>query len=137
MLAELTDVEAALGRSLTEAETPQIKTLLSEASDLIIGYLGCDPTDTSVEPCVPPVVSRVAARMVARVTQQGGVPGAQSATESVGPFSRTAQFAPGTNSGDPWLSAKDKITLRPFRCGGGMKSVSLASLHTGYYRERV
>lgn len=138
-LASPEDVAAALGRDLTAAETEQAPTLLDEASDLVIGYLGCDPTDTTQEPAtVPEAVSRVVARMVARVLGQAGhVPGSEGTTETVGPFSQTVRFASGTTSGAPWLTVTDKVALRPYRCGGGMRAVPLATMQTGRYRRYV
>lgn len=134
-LATAVDVVAALGRALTSAETAQAPALLEEASDLTIGYLGCDPTDTSTEPpTVPDPVSRVVARMVARVFSQAGtVPGSEGTTETVGPFSQTVRFASGTTTGAPWLASTDKITLRPYRCGA-MRAVPMETLQTGEYR---
>lgn len=135
MLASQADVEAALGRSLTPAETTQINSLLGEASDLIIGHLGCDPTDPDADPPVPATVTRVAARMVARVFGQASQAfGSEGTTETVGPFSRTVRFASGTTSGAPWVTNADKVSLRPYRCGGGMRTVSLSSVQTGRYR---
>lgn len=133
-LATEEGVVAALGRNLTDEETAQATTLLEEASDLTVGYLGCDPTGTTTG-TVPGVVSRVVARMVARVLGQSGhVAGSEGTTETVGPFSRTVRFGSGTTSGAPWLTATDKIALRPFRCGGGMRTVQLSSAQTGHYR---
>lgn len=137
-LASLADVEAALGRPLTPEETELAPTLLSEASDITIGYLGCDPTDTSTDPAtVPAAVTRVVARMVARVVTQSessAAFGSEGTTEQVGPFSRTVRFAAGTTTGQPWLASTDKIALRPYRCGGGMVSVRLSTEQTGRYQ---
>lgn len=134
-LATAADVASALGRALTETEETRAATLLDEASDLAIGYLGCDPTDTSTDPVtVPGAVSRVVARMVARVMSQSGPTGSEGTTQTVGPFSETVRFGTGTTSGNPWIAASDKVALRPYRCGGGMRSVPLSSAQTGRYR---
>jgi hypothetical protein len=134
-LAEAEDVEAALGRDLTESETAQAPTLLDEASDLVIGYLGCDPTDEEADPTVPAAVTRVVARMVARVfSQSSEAAGSEATTSTAGPFSQTVRFAAGSTSGAPWLTVTDKVILRPYRCGGGMRTVSLSSDQTGRYR---
>lgn len=137
-LATADDVTAALGRALTTEETAQAPALLDEASDLVLGYLGADPTDTTTDPAtVPGAVSRVVARMVARVFGQTATTdafGSEGTTETMGPFSQTVRFAAGTTSGQPWLAATDKVALRPYRSGGGMRSVPLSSDHTGRYR---
>lgn len=128
VLATTADVEAVLGETLSTPPTA----LLDEASDLIIGFLGCDPSDPGPTP--GPVV-RVVARMVARVIERG-TSGADEATQvgqTVGPFSQQVSYADGTRSGGPWLSASDKMRLRPYRCGG-LVSVPLAGDHTGRYR---
>lgn len=39
-LATIEDVEARLGRSLTETETTRVEALLSDASSLVVGYTG-------------------------------------------------------------------------------------------------
>lgn len=128
-LAEVEDVEAALGRDLTGTEGAQADALLEEASDLVIGYLGCEPEDPT-----PATVTRVVARMVARVFSQTNPTGATGTTQSVGPFSQTVQFASGTTGGNPWIASADKISLRPYRCGGGMRAVPFESAQTGRYR---
>lgn len=134
-LAETADVATALGRTLTTSETAQAPSLLEEASDLVVGHLGCDPTDEEADPTVPAAVTRVVARMVARVfSQPTEVVGSEGTTETVGPFSRTTRYGAGTTSGNPWLAGTDKVALRPYRCGGGMREVSLASDQTGRYR---
>jgi hypothetical protein len=130
--ADESDVEAALGRDLTSSESETVDVLLEEATDLIIGYLGCTPDP------VPDAVVRVTARMVARVYQQAAqanVPlGATQTQESAGPFSRSTSFATGSSSGAPWLAGPDKIVLSPYRCGGGFHAVALQSAQSGRYR---
>lgn len=119
--ADSDDVEQALRRELTATEETYVETMLDEASDLVLGYLRQDPTTGST---VPGAVVRVTARMVARVIQQDGVtPGTQQQT--AGPFSTT--FVSGSSSGSPWLSMSDKITLKPYRRGGGLISVQFRS----------
>lgn len=126
------DVVNALGRALTGAEASTVDTLLAEASDLISGYLGCVPDP------VPDAVKRVTARMVARVFSQSQIAvGASQVQETAGPFSRSTSYPAGTSNGSPWLAAADKIVLRPYRCGGGFRSVSLESEQSGRYRRYV
>lgn len=123
-LAVQSDVEARLGRDLTETETARVLGLLDEASDLVIGYLRQDPT---VEDVVPEPVARVTSRMVARVFQSSeAAPNVEHL--QTGPFQ--ARFAPGSTSGAPWLSGADKAALHPYRRGGGMTSVGLAGERT-------
>jgi len=125
------DVEAALGRDLTFDEVASVSVLLEEASDLLIGYLGCEPDP------VPDAVKRVCARMVARVFEQassGAAFGATGTQQTAGPFSQSVQFAAGTTYHAPWISATDKVVLRPYRCGGGFRSVNLESAQSGGYR---
>lgn len=127
--ATQTDVEAALGRSLTSTEAVSVDTLLDEATDLIIGYLGCTPDP------VPDAVKRVTARMVARVFSQSQISvGASQVQETAGPFSRSTSYPAGTSNGAPWISAADKVALRPYRCGGGFRAVPLESPQSGRYR---
>src|SRR5690606_5757611 len=127
--ADEADVVLALGRELTTAEQTSVDTLLDEATDLITGHLGCTPDP------VPDAVKRVTARMVARVFSQAQISvGASQVQETAGPFSRSTSYASGTSNGSPWLAAADKVTLRPYRCGGGFRSVSLESPQTGKYR---
>lgn len=140
-LATAADVGDRLGRSLTAAETAKADGLLEEASALVIGYLGCDPTDTSVEPpTVPLAVVIVVSRMVARVFEQTASVaefGSEATTDSTGPFSTTVRYGAGTTSGAPWLTKADKLTLRPFRCDGGFTSLAISAGTTGRYRREV
>lgn len=126
-LASADDVEARLGRPLTPAEAGRVDGLIDEASALVIGYLGCDPSDPGP---VPPAVTIVTSRMVARTLQQAEaqtpVSGEQAVTNTVGPFSQTRQFVAGTTGGQPWLSAADKVALRPYRCDTRAFSVDTA-----------
>jgi hypothetical protein len=138
-LATVDDVEQRLGRPLTQTETTRAEGLLPEASALVIGYLGCDPTDTSVAPpVVPEGVVIVVSRLVARVLERDGAApdslGAESVTNTVGPFGRTLNFGSGTTSGGPWIAGSDKTALRPYMCGGGFVSIGISSGRTGRYR---
>lgn len=130
--ADETDVEAALGRDLTTAESEQVDTLLEEATDLLIGYLGCEPDPA------PDAVVRVCARMVARVFAQAAsanapVVGASQVQQTAGPFSFGTSFPAVASSGSPWLTANDKVALRPYRCGG-FRAVPVESVQSGRYR---
>lgn len=140
-LATAEDVATRLGRELTTAEAGRVDGLLDEASVLVVGYLGCDPTDTSVEPpTVPNAVVIVVSRMVARVLEQaaaGGTSGSESTTEATGPFSKTVRFSAGSTSGAPWLTKVDKVSLRDARCDGGFSSIGISGGTTGRYRREV
>lgn len=134
--ADTSDVEAALGRDLTSAEEASVDTLLEEATDLLIGYLGCTPDP------VADAVIRVCARMVARVFAQAAsgsapVPGTTQTQQTAGPFSQSTSFATGSATGSPWLASADKTALKPYRCGGGFKAISVESVQSGRYRHYV
>lgn len=134
--ADADDVVQALRRALTTAEGTYVDSVIAEAEDLIVGYLGADPTDATATPTVPAAVTRVSARMVARVFQQddGRAIGATQAQQSAGPFANGTSYVAGSTSGSPWLAATDKITLRPWRVGGGMRSMSF-STERGYIED--
>ena len=109
-LASQNDVENALGRFLLESE--DVSTLLEEASDLVVGYLGHTPDP------VPSPVARVVATMVAAVltkpatnTADYGANGYNVARESM-PVKIGVESATTTG---PWLTASLKQRLRPFR----------------------
>jgi hypothetical protein len=120
-LATQADVEAALGRVLSASEVERVEFLLARSSGLVIGYTGQD-----FEPApYPEAVTSVAASVVARLFQQGEIPvGLESTTEGAGPFSRGYKYG-GGSSGEVWLSAADKLILRPYRRGSGLTSVQL------------
>lgn len=120
-LATVADVEVRLGRQLSASELPSVEALILDAETLVVGYCRqeFDPVTC------PTAVVVVIARMAARVVKQGDiVPGLESATEGAGPFSRGFKYG-GGSSGDVWLSAADKMMLRPHRKGGGLASVQL------------
>lgn len=109
-LASDVDVEAALGRDLTETE--DVSTLLEEASDLVVGYLGYEP-DPAPSPVTRVVATMVAAVLTKPATTTGdfGASGYNIARES-------ATVKIGTESATttgPWLTASLKMRLRPYR----------------------
>jgi len=65
-----------------------------------------------------PVVTYATAVDVAVYAVAPGTPGED-------PFSTS--FVSGSTSGNPWLAAADKITLKPYRVMGGAVSVALRS----------
>ena len=139
-LATASDVVARLGRPLTTAEATRAEGLLEEASALVVGYLGEDPTDTSVDPAVvPSAVVVVVSGLVAGVIARDAAPArpeqeAQSVSTGVGPFQRSVSYGDGTTSSSPWLAAVDKMTLRPYKAGGGFTSLGASSGRSGRYR---
>lgn len=138
-LATVDDVAARLGRAPTATEAARAEGLLAEASALVVGHLGFDPTDTSVTPpLVPEAVAVVVSRMVARVLERAAVDaethGAEAVTNTTGPFGQTLRFGAGTTTGGPWLAASDKVMLKPYRGGGGFGSIGISSGRTGRYR---
>lgn len=112
-LASDADVEAALGRVLTEAE--DVSTLLETASDLVCGYLGYTPDP------VPDPVARVVANMVAAVMVK---PSTTTADYQASGYNVSREFAnvrvgvESQTSTGPWLTAALRMRLRPFRRGG-------------------
>lgn len=118
-LATQDDVEARLGRDLTESEGVQVEAALDDASAAVVGYCR---QDFEPEP-YPTAVVGVVAKMVARGFARGSVAAGFTQGQTVGPFA--VQYGAGTATGDVWLTAADKLALRPYRRGGGMSSVQL------------
>lgn len=121
-LATKPDVEARLGRELTEAEAgtadARVDALLDDASAVVIGYCG---TDFEPSP-YPSAVVGVVAKMVARVYARGATAGGEFAEQqNAGPFG--VRYSSSASTGDVWLTAADKLALRSLRRGGGITSV--------------
>lgn len=106
------DVVAALGRSLTSAESAAVDNQIDQATDLVVGYLGGIPDP------VPGAVTRVVATMVAAVFNKpanitsdynasGYNVSREVATVQVGVES-------ATTSG-PWLTNALRTRLSPYR----------------------
>lgn len=119
-LATQQDVEARLGRALSDAEAARLPSLLSDASAILAGYLG---RDYATEVAIPEAVSGVAAKMVARNLLAGASPTPFATQQSAGAFS--VSYNSDAASGDVWLTAADKLALRPYRRSGGVASVQL------------
>lgn len=107
-----TDVEAALGRSLTAAEDSQVAGLLESASDRVVGYLRYIPDP------VPAPVARVVADMVAAVFSK---PSPTVADYDAGGYT-TAREAAGVRIGNdsstttgPWLTKQMQARLKVYR----------------------
>lgn len=109
-LASDSDVENALGRSLTESE--DVSTLLEEASDLVAGYLGYTPDP------VPSPVARVVATMVAAVLTKPATTTADYGAAGYNVARESAAVKIGVESATttgPWLTASLKMRLKPYR----------------------
>lgn len=125
-LANVEDVEARLGRSLTSSEESVLDSLLDEASDLVVAFMRCLPDP------VPGEVVRVTARVVARIFSVGdSVPvGLSQAarTQTAGPVTLTAtqSFSETATQRSPWLTSADKMVLRRFGCGGRVQNFPTA-----------
>lgn len=121
-LASSSDVVAALGRSLTSAETTAVSNQLDQASDLVVGYLGRYPDP------VPGAVARVVATMVAAVFNKPTVTTADYDATGYSTSREYAQVHVGvesaTSSG-PWLTNALKQRLSPYRVS--VRSVGIVS----------
>lgn len=117
-LATVADVEARLGRPLTVAEETRLPSLLDDASAVVIGY-----TRQDFEPNpYPSAVVGVVAKMVARSYGRSGAVGGEFAEQqNAGPFA--VRYSSASSEADVWLTAADKLALRPHRLGGGLSSV--------------
>lgn len=131
-LATSDDVVAALGRSLTSAESAVVSNLLDQASDLVTGYLGRWPDP------VPGPVARVTAGMVAAVYLK---PSLTVADYDASGYSTAREYAqvsvggspstPGNNASGraaetgPWLTKSQRTILSRFR--EGVRSVPMVS----------
>lgn len=117
-LADSFDVQARLGRALTDAEIVRVNALLEDASATVIGYCR-----TTFEDAVPAAVAGVVAKMVTRSLTRASTLGQFTNREQVGPFA--VGYSESSASGDVWMTAGDKLALRPYRRGGGLTSVAL------------
>lgn len=119
-LATQQDVEARLRRDLTAAEELSIAADLADASAAVIGYCRQDFEPAPYPAAVVGVVAKMVARSYAR-TAAG--PGPFAEHNTAGPFG--VRYSASSSVGDSWLTAGDRLALRPYRRGGGMVSVGL------------
>jgi len=127
-LASEVHVEDALGRALTVSE--DVSTLLEEASDLVVGYLGYTPDP------VPAPVRRVVATMVVAVLTKPATTAADYQSSGYNTSRETAAVRVGVESATtsgPWLTAALKARLRPYRSHKtrGVYSISLYTVEEG------
>lgn len=115
-LATQGDVEARLGRALAPSETAAASSSLEDASAVVIGY--CRTDFAGVSP-VPPAVAGVVAKMVARSIGRAAE-GGFAEQQNSGPFG--VRYSIASSAGDVWMTAADKLALRPHRKGGGLVS---------------
>ena len=120
--ATSSDVVAALGRSLTAAESVSVSNQLEQATDLVAAYLGNEPDP------VPGAVARVVATMVAAVFSKPSITvadydasGYSTAREAAGVYVGTES---ATTSG-PWLTNALRERLKPYRVA--VRSVDVLS----------
>lgn len=119
-LASDADVELALGRVLTEAE--DVSSLLAEASDLVVGYLGHTPDP------VPSPVARVVASMVVAVMTKPATNNADFGANGYNVVRESMTVKVGVESATttgPWLTASLKMRLRPYRTAATRKVFSI------------
>ena len=118
-LASLPDVEARLGRSLSPDEILRVGALLEDASAVVIGHCRRDFLEPPVPSAVVGVVAKMAARALSAATNTGG---GMAESQAAGPFS--VKYTAASTTGDVWLTAADKLALRPY-CSGGLASIGL------------
>jgi hypothetical protein len=119
-LASEDDVENALGRPLASSE--DVTTLLEEASDLVVGYLGYTPDP------VPSPVARVVADMVAAVVTKPAQTTADYQATGYNVLREAPMVRVGVESATatgPWLTAALKMRLRPYRNASTRKVFSI------------
>lgn len=124
VFADVNDLVARLGRSLTADETAAAPGKLDEASVLVEGY--CNQSFDPVPSAVRVVTSRIAARaLTAPVTQDSAAVSSEQFT--AGPFTVNRSFV-GDGSAT-WIGATEKTMLKPHRIS--MRSVALVSDRDG------
>lgn len=122
-LAEISDIEARLGHTLTADELLRAPGLLDEASALVEGYCGRTfpiPPATDVPSAVVVVVSKLAAR---GLSTAGDVADVSANQYTAGPFQWQQSFA-GDGS-RMWIGSAEKLMLKPYRIS--MRSIPLVS----------
>lgn len=119
-LAEIEDVQTALGRALTTDESDRVAGLLNRASASARAWMKCVPDP------VPEDVVIVVAGMVARmfqVTDSAPEVGVSTVNAVMGPWAVNRTFSSDSTSGSPWLNRDDKRILRQYGCRGRVENV--------------
>lgn len=118
-LADVSDVEARLGRTLHTEEAAKVPGLLDEASVLVEGYCG-----RTFDSPVPLAVRVVVSKLVVRgLTSDVTTPEVSGAQYQAGPFGFSPTFA--GDGARMWLGSGDKLMLKPFRIA--MRPIGLVS----------
>lgn len=115
-LASVADVEAALGRVLTQDE--DVTTLLEEASDLVVGYLRHTPNP------VPNPVKRAVATMVVAVMTKPAVTMSDYSADGYNISREPATVRVGVESpttSGPWLTMSLKRRISMYRRIGAVQ----------------
>lgn len=111
--ATVDDVAAATGATYTDTQVAQLTSWLTDAGLLIDGYLCVSAPDPA-----PEAYKQVSINMAVRAlaaTDSGVTPGATAQLNVAGPFTQQTQFSAQSTTGGVWLSASDKLMLRPYR----------------------
>jgi len=96
---------------LTAAEEDQVTGWLDDAAIIIDAWVN----GTAPDP-VPNAYERVSINMALRALRQAALtPGVQMQQQTAGPFSQITQFPATMVPGGVWLSATDKLMLRPYK----------------------
>lgn len=121
MIVTIEDIESATGLEVATEDEPQALFLIRSAVAAAEGYLGQRIPDPAPDAMVV-VVTRMVARALGQ--EKAGTPTGMTGDMFVaGSFTRQRQFASGSNDGGVWLSAQDKIMLKPYKRRQAVRSV--------------
>lgn len=123
--ANVADVNKLLppDEQIPEEYEPQVKAVLEEATDLVIGHLdrgwSGQPDADGIPADLPGAVRRVVARIALRAFEdEGDNPGAIQSTNLMGPFSHTVNWGKDAIDRSVYLSKGEEIRLAPYMAGG-------------------
>ncbi|TXH18672.1 MAG: hypothetical protein E6R06_26135 [Mycobacterium sp.] len=112
MLATLTDLQARLGRTLTDDEQPYATALLEESTAAVTAWCGQDFTDPITGlPDIPTAVTIATSRIAARALASTAEPGVTTVSTTMGPFQNGRSYA----ATGIWIGKQDKMLLRAHR----------------------
>jgi hypothetical protein len=122
MLVSIDDIQSATGIEVPEDEGGQVEFLIRSAVAAVEGYLGYAVEEPVPDAVMVVVVTRMVARLLGRRSRDAptGITGDMFVA---GSFTRQRQFASGSNDGGVWLSAQDKIMLKPYKTPQAVRSV--------------